>query len=153
MKAEVVELTPQIAVACKRTGVNMGNMRETIDEMCAKLLAYLSAQGKGMSGPPYLKYMDMKPDFSEFELEWGFPVAEPLPDAGEFYMTKTHGGRAIAATHKGPYHTLEEAYTAIAAYQQEHSLKNTGVYYDIYLNNPDETPEEELLTQVVCPIE
>lgn len=153
MKIEVVELTPQIAVACKRTGVNMGNIHKAIGEMTAELLACLSEQGRGMSGAPYLKYMNMAPDFSRFDIEWGFPVAEPVPVSGELYMTKTHEGRAIAVTHKGPYSTLGEAYAAIAAYEQEHSLRNTGVYYDVYLNDPDETPEEELLTQVVCPIE
>lgn len=93
MKMEVANLTPQIAVASKRTAVSMRNIHEAIGEMCGKLLAYLSEQGKEMSGPPYLKYTNMKPDFSEFDIEWGFPVADPVPDFGEFYMTKTYGGK------------------------------------------------------------
>ena len=153
MKIEVVSLTPQIAVASKRTAVTMENIHEAIGEMSARLLSYLSQQGKGMSGPPYLKYMNMSPDFSEFEIEWGFPVEKPVPASGEFYMSQTYGGRAIVATHKGPYSTLEEAYSAIMKYEREYALKNTGVYYDVYLNDADETPEDELLTQVVCPIE
>ena len=71
MKMEVANLTPQIAVASKRTAVSMRNIHEAIGEMCGKLLAYLSEQGKEMSGPPYLKYTNMKPDFSEFDIEWG----------------------------------------------------------------------------------
>ena len=153
MKIEVVSLTPQIAVASKRTAVTMENIHEAIGEMSARLLSYLSQQGKGMSGPPYLKYMNMSPDFSEFDIEWGFPVEEPVPASGEFYMSQTYGGRAIVATHKGPYSILEEAYSAIMKYEREYALKNTGVYYDVYLNDADETPEDELLTQVVCPIE
>lgn len=31
-------------------------------------------------------------------------------------------------------------------------LESTGTYYDYYLNDPDETPESELLTKVVFPI-
>ena len=152
MKMEVANLTPQIAVASKRTAVSMRNIHEAIGEMCGKLLAYLSEQGKEMSGPPYLKYTNMKPDFSEFDIEWGFPVADPVPDFGEFYMTKTYGGKAILMTHKGPYPTLERAYSAIMAYEKEHSLENTGVSYEIYLNYADKTPAEELLTQIVYPI-
>lgn len=152
MKVEVTNLTPQISVASKRTAVSMGNIHEAINEMSTKLMDYLTEQGKEMSGPPYLKYMNMKPDFSEFDIEWGFPVAESLPDTVEFYMSKTHEGKAIIATHKGSYDTLEKTYAAIMDYEKENSLENIGIFYDIYLSDPDKTPEDELLTQVVCPI-
>ena len=35
---------------------------------------------------------------------------------------------------------------------KEHSLEDTGVSYEIYLNDADKTPAEELLTQIVYPI-
>lgn len=152
MKIEVTNLIPQIAVASKRTAVTMDNIHQAINEMSRGLLAFLSQQGKEMCGPPYLKYMNMKPDCPEFDIEWGCPVTEPVPVSGEFYMTKTHEGKAIIATHKGPYSTLEKAYAAIVDYEKENSLENTGIYYDIYLNDPGKTPENELLTQVVSPI-
>jgi effector-binding domain-containing protein len=37
-------------------------------------------------------------------------------------------------------------------YAKENSLESTGIYYDYYLNDPNDTPESELLTQVVYPI-
>jgi len=152
MKIEVTDQNPQIAVAIKKTAVNMDNLHEAIDEICARLLAYLSEQGTEMSGAPYLAYMNANDDFSQFDIEWGFPVAEPVPVSGEFYMSQTHEGKAITATHKGSYNDLETTYYAIMDYAKENSLESTGIYYDYYLNDPDETPESELLTQVLFPI-
>ena len=54
--------------------------------------------------------------------------------------------------YKGAYKDIEIAYTALMAYMAENRLESTGVYYDYYLNNPADTPESELLTQVVFPI-
>ena len=152
MKIEVVNLTPQIAVAIKKTAVTMNNVHETIGEMSAKLLTCLAEQGKSMAGAPYLAYINSNDDFSKFDIEWGFPVAEPIPVSGEIYMSKTCEGKAIIATHKGSYSGLNMTYSAIIDYAKENSLECTGVAYDYYLNNPDETPENELLTQVIFPI-
>lgn len=113
MKIEVTNHPPQISVAIKRTAVSMDNLHEIIDEICAKLLAHLAEQGKEMAGAPYLVYMNGNDDFSQFDIEWGFPVAEPVPVSGEVYMSQTYEGKAITATHKGSYNDLETTYCAI----------------------------------------
>ena len=67
-------------------------------------------------------------------------------------MSKTCEGRAITATHKGPYKDIEATYIALMGYMAENKLESTGVYYDYYLNDPANVPESELLTQVVFPV-
>ena len=152
MNIEVTNQKPQIAVAIKRTAVSMGNLHQVIDEVCTKLLAYLAEQNKKMSGAPYLAYMNGNDDFSQFDIEWGFPVSEPVAVSGEFYMSQTYEGKAITATHKGSYNDLEKTYSAMMHYAKENALESTGIYYDCYLSDPDKTPESELLTQVIFPI-
>ncbi|MCL2579302.1 MAG: GyrI-like domain-containing protein [Oscillospiraceae bacterium] len=152
MQIEVADLKPQIALAMKKTGVTMDGIHKAIDEICGKLIPYLAEQGKEMTGPPYLAYMNANDDFSQFDIEWGFPVGESVPVSGECYMSQTCAGKAIVATHKGPYSELNTTYGAIMEYAKTHSLESTGVYYDYYLSDPDQTPESELLTQVVFPI-
>ena len=152
MKIEVTTLTPQIAVAIKRTAVTMDDIPEIIGEICPKLLAYIGEQGKEITGAPYLAYMNANEDYSKFDIEWGFPIAEPISVSGEMYMSKTYEGKAITAIHKGSYSTMDETYTLIMDYASANELESTGVTYDYYFNDPDETPESELLTQVVFPI-
>ncbi|MCL2753052.1 MAG: GyrI-like domain-containing protein [Defluviitaleaceae bacterium] len=152
MKIEITNLKPQIAVAMKETSLNMESVHEAIGEMAAKLMAYLAEQGKDMAGAPYLAYFNATEDFSTFDIEWGFPISEPVPNSGEIFMSQTCEGKAITAMHKGSYSGLGATYSAIMDYAKENSLNCTGVVYDYYLNNPDETPESELLTQVIFSI-
>ena len=152
MKIEMTTKQPQIAVAIKRTAVSMEKIAEAATEGYAKLMGYLTEQGKQISGAPYLAYMNANEDWSQFEIELGIPIAEPVPVQGEFYMSKNCEGKAICTTFKGAYKDLESAYCALMDYAKEKSLESTGVYYDYYLNNPADTPESELLTQVVFPI-
>ena len=152
MDIKVINQQPQIAVAIKRTAVSMDSLHQVIDEVCTKLLKHLAQLGKEMSGAPYLAYMNANDDFSKFDIEWGFPVDEPIPVSGEITMSRTYEGKAITATHKGPYGEIEKTYNALMEYAKENSLESTGVFYDYYLNNPNATPESELLTQVVFAI-
>jgi effector-binding domain-containing protein len=115
-------------------------------------MAYLSEQGKQLAGAPYLAYMNPNEDWSQFDIEWGLPIDEPVSVKGDFIMSRSYGGKALTVTHKGAYNNLEVAYNALMDYAKENSLQSTGVYYDYYLNDPNDTPESELLTQVVYPI-
>jgi effector-binding domain-containing protein len=96
----------------------------------------------------------MKPneDWSQFDIEWGMPIDEAIPVQGEFFMSRSYEGKALTVTHKGAYEDLEKTYNELVDYAKENSLESTGIYYDYYLNDPTETPESELLTQVVYPI-
>jgi len=152
MNIEIKSFEPQIAAAIKKTSISMGDFPGVLDDMSAKLMKHLSDNGKTMIGAPYLAYMNMSEDYSSFDIEWGFPVAEPIPETDEIYMSQTFGGKAITAIHKGKYNEVEATYNKVMEYQKENSLESTGVWYDYYLNDPDTVAESELLTQVLFPI-
>ena len=152
MKIEVANLEPQIAVATKKTAVNMEQIAEVATEGLTKLMEFLAKQGKEIAGAPYLAYTNCNEDFSEFDVELGIPVNEAMPATGEIFMSQTYEGRAVTTTYKGAYKGIEVAYVALMDYAKENALEMTGVYYDYYISNPADTPESELLTEVVFPI-
>ena len=152
MKIEVTSQKAQIAVAIKRTAVNMEQIAELTTDGYTRLMGYLLEQGKQIAGAPYLAYMNGNEDFSEFDIELGIPVLEAIPDQGEFYMSQTYEGKAILTVYQGAYKDIEAAYVALMNYAEENALEMTGVYYDYYISDPTDTPENELLTQVVFPI-
>jgi len=149
MEIEVTNQKAEIAIAIKAAAVNMDNMADAMDKGYKELWDYLIKLGKQASGPPYCAYTNCSEDFSIFDLEMGIPVAEAVPVQGEICLGKTHEGKAVCTTYKGPYKEIEAAYTALMEYLPKNSLESTGVYYDFYLNNPADTPESELLTKVV----
>ena len=152
MKVEVTNQQPQIAVATKKTAVSMEQIAEVSTTGYTELMAYLAKQSKQIAGAPYLAYMNANEDFSKFDVELGIPVSETIPVEGEFFMSQTYEGKAISTMYKGAYKDIEVAYAALMDCAKENALEMTGVYYDYYINDPDETPENELLTQVVFPI-
>lgn len=148
MTIEMMEQKAELAVVYKERA-SMDNMSAVMDKGLNMAYGLLKEQGKQPAGAPFCCYTNASEDFSAFDLELGFPVTEEIPVKGELHMRKTIGGKALTATHKGSYASLETTYTAMMQYVSENSLEMTGVYYDWYLNDPDNTPEDELLTKVV----
>ena len=152
MKIEVTNQQPLIAAAIKVTAMGMDKMVEAMSAAYTKIIEYIAEQGKQMAGAPYCCYTNCSEDFSQFDMEFGIPVNEAVAASGEIIMSRTYEGKAVIGTHKGSYKTLEAAYTALMDYVKENSLELTGAYYDYYISDPADTPEDELLTQVVFPV-
>ena len=152
MNIEITNQSPVIAAAIKVTAMGMDKMVEAMDAGYTKLMGYIAEQGKQIAGAPYCCYTNANEDFSRFDMEFGIPVNEAVAASGEIFMSQTCESKAVTATHKGAYKDLEATYTALMDYVKENSLELTGVYYDYYISNPADTPESELLTQVVFPI-
>ena len=151
MKVEVKEMQGKIALAVKEKAT-MENIAAVMDEGYKKILGYLGSIGQYPVCAPYACYMNCSPDFCEFDLEMGFPVSAEVPVKDDLFMSKSFEGKAATVMYKGAYKDIEPAYVALMEYMAANSLESTGVYYDYYLNDPDNVPEEELLTEVVFPI-
>jgi effector-binding domain-containing protein len=151
MNISIVDQKAELALAYKEHAT-MENLMAVVDKGYTAVLNHLAKIGKQPVGAPYLAYFNCAEDFSEFDLEMGYPVAEDVPVENELYMSKTYEGKGVTATHKGSYSTLDDTYTAMMKFIEENSLELTGFYYDYYLNDPADTPESELLTKVVIPI-
>ena len=152
MSIKITNQKSQTAVAVKKESATMAEISVLATEGLQKVFGFLSQQGVEIAGAPYLAYKNGNADFTRFDIELGIPINEEIAVNGEFFINKTCEGKAVAVTHKGAYKDVEPAYTALMEYVAENKLESTGVYYDYYLNNPADTPERELLTQVVFPI-
>jgi effector-binding domain-containing protein len=85
--------------------------------------------------------------YAAFSLPKGVEPAAPLKvyqiPAGEFLKT----------VHKGSYEESEQTWRALFEWAEGHGIKfSDGPAGEIYLNSPDQVPEEELLTEIYIPI-
>ena len=108
---------------------------------------YLEELGESPSGAPFAGYYNM--DMQNLDLEIGFPVASVLAGRGEIQSGHIPGGKAATTIYTGPYNAIEPAYNALTAFIQKNGHKATGVTYEFYLNDPGETPAEELQTKIL----
>lgn len=153
MNIEVVEQKAELTLAYKEH-TTMENLVASMDKGLNAVDHYLKELAEKPTGAPYAAYLNVNEDedFAEFDLEMGFPIAREVPVKDELFISRTYEGRVVTTTHKGSYQTLEEAYCAVMEYIAQNSLEPVGIYYDYYLNDPSNTPEEDLLTKVVIPV-
>jgi effector-binding domain-containing protein len=152
MNIEIINKESEIAVAIKFEAVKFTQMADVMVKGYQKLFDYVTKCGKQIAGVPYCKYTNGSENYMKWDIELGIPVSEPLPEQGEIYMSKTCEGKALTAMHKGAYKDIEKTYAPMMQYLAENKLESTGIYYDYYLSNPDNTPESELLTKVIFPL-
>ena len=64
----------------------------------------------------------------------------------------TPAGRVLHFRHTGPYSKLRDSYGRMMAYMEQEGLKIGAPTWEVYLNDPSKTPEDELLTDVFVSI-
>jgi len=65
------------------------------------------------------------------------------------------GGEYAVVTHKGPYARLEDTYRDVMGQwlpQSGREVREAAPCFEVYLNDPEKTPEAELLTDVYVPL-
>jgi len=62
------------------------------------------------------------------------------------------GWRTVSHIHKGPCYDVGVAHEVVHEYMAREGLSVAGVCREVYLNDPNETHEEELLTAVQVPV-
>ncbi len=111
---------------------------------------YLEELGEPPSGAPFAGYYNM--DMQNLDLEIGFPVAKQLTGRGEIQSGHIQEGKVATTIYTGPYNAIEPAYNALTAFIQDNGYEAIGVAYEFYLNDPSETPVEELQTRILFPL-
>ncbi len=120
-------------------------------EAMGEVMALVQELGLTMEGPPGGVYYNSPGEVPEEELLWEvrIPVAEGAEDEG----IKTREAREVAATvHSGSYHEIGASYDALRRWIEAQGYQIAGPAEEIYLNNPQEVPPEELLTEVRLPV-
>lgn len=133
-----------------RTTTTMAGLPLLIGQNYHKLAQYLEQIGEQLADMPYTAYYKM--DMTNMDVEMGFPVARPLPGQDEIKAGEIPEGLYASGLFKGSYSGLESMYSEMFKWVESQGLQATGIYYEFYLNSPQEVPESELLTRVEWPV-
>ncbi|MHB1134443.1 MAG: GyrI-like domain-containing protein [Chloroflexota bacterium] len=130
-----------------RRQVAVQNMPQTLGQAWGAIMQYLGELGEQPAGAPYVAYHNM--DMQNLDIEAAFPVARPLPGRGDVQAGELPAGRYATCVHAGPYNELGMTYEALTKYMAEQGQQPVGVAYEVYLNDPQTTPPQDLQTQVL----
>jgi AraC family transcriptional regulator len=81
-------------------------------------------------------------------------VSRPVTPEGEFAVVEIDGGSYAIATHKGPYHDLAKTYQRVYGgwLPQSGYEPRDAPSFEQYLNSPQNTQPEDLLTVIHVPV-
>jgi AraC family transcriptional regulator len=81
-------------------------------------------------------------------------VSRPIEPQGEFGVMELAGGRYAVTTHRGPYESLSQTYQRLYGTwlpRNCHEVRDVPAFEE-YLNSPQNTKPEDLLTKIWVPI-
>jgi effector-binding domain-containing protein len=133
-----------------KTRCSVETLPGVLGEAFEKVMSYLSRISKAPVGPPYVAYFNE--DMQDLEIEIGFPVAEILEGDGQVVASEIPAGKFASTVHTGPYQEIATAYNRLTVWVEEQSAEPAGTAYEIYLNDPADTPPEALQTLILFPL-
>jgi effector-binding domain-containing protein len=147
-----VKEIPAQHVAVLRKHASMATIGQDVSSGFAELGRVVAMAGVPIVGPPFLVMFDPAEE-TEGDMELAFPIATPFPGTGEVEGREV-GAMTVASTvHRGPYEEIMPAYHTVAGWIQEHGHEVIGPPREVYLSDPQETPDPaDYLTEVQFPI-
>ncbi len=150
-KPELKEVASQLILGIRfRTSTE--KIQGDIGAKFGALFAYLGDLGQPPAGIPLALYYGEDFDPNDFEMELCVPVSSLPEGRGEIVAHELPGGTVVSTIHKGPYGTMEETYAFLGAWVKENGYRYTGPAREIYMNDPSQVPESELLTELQHPV-
>jgi effector-binding domain-containing protein len=148
-QCELKERTKQPTLTI-RTTTSVQHLSDVLGKAYGEIFQYLGSMGEAPTGPPFVVYYNM--DMENLDIGIGFPVAKELPDEGKIQAEEIPAGKYASCLYTGPYDDIGDAYDALTAWVEENDYEATGLAYEFYLNDPSETPPEELQTHILFPL-
>ena len=146
---ELRERQPQPTLVI-RTRSSVQDMPQVLGQAWGAVMQYAGQAGHQPSGAPFVAYHNM--DMQDLDLEIGFAFAQKLNGEGEVLAGEIPGGKAAGCVHVGPYDQLPATYSALMKWMEANGHTPCGAAYESYLNDPHNTPPEELQTDIFFPL-
>lgn len=151
---EAVDVEPQLVLGMRKRG-----KYRDIGEMIPAICSFAEGRRIGLVGAPIFICHESAEEAIEADrqgnadLEVAVPVAERCEAPEGFRCYELPGGKMARIVHTGPYGKCGPAYGKLFAWIEESGKKVSGPTREVYVNDPNEVPEEEIRTEIYAPIE
>ena len=122
-----------------------------IQEICTTMLQ--QTQGGHMCGPPMVLYHDGEHKEEDADVEVAIPITGRVTVDPRFEIKTWEPHRAVSLIHKGRYPLIGQAWGHMGKYLVENGIRCSAPCRELYLNDPCNTPEDDLLTELQSPME
>jgi effector-binding domain-containing protein len=143
------DLEPVLALV-HRAPVKMETIADGIGGAFGVLMAHGATQDVTWAGPPFVLYPSACE--GEFEIAVCMPVVPGAEGGESTTVEEVPGGLCASTVHKGPYGEVGKAYVALQKWMTDNGRRPAGMVREVYLNDPQTVPPEELLTEIDWPV-
>jgi len=151
----VIKEIPELRVISKREkGTFVVTIGKLIGEICACVSSPENQRNRvKATGPIMFLCHDEEYKETGADIEIALPVSgRILVEDPNMEIKILPAIRAASVIYRGPYPGVEAGYNRIFSYAEENNLETLIPSRELYLNDPAEIPEEELMTEVQIPI-
>ena len=131
---------------------------DQVGEVWEKLLVFLGKEGLLGGGPQFIGVCHDDPAVTapdRIRYDACVTVDQSFRPAGEIGVQTLPGGNYAVLTHFGPYNKLGASYATLLGQWLPRSGRNlrTSPCFEMYLNSPESTEPEDLITDLYAPLE
>ena len=151
----IINVTPQLVLGMRKRGPY-----KNIGIMIPQLCQFAAQNGVQMIGPPLFICHEMSPEEAvkadkenNADVEVAIPIAQRGKETEEITCYELPEAKMAKIVHKGPYHEETATYEKLFAWLETNDKTVVGPFREIYLNDPHEVSEEELLIEIYAPID
>jgi AraC family transcriptional regulator len=119
-------------------------------KLYGEIVKWLRQKQLRIAGPPFGWFYDNPEEVPANKLrsEVGFPFKGEAKSEGKVEIKKVPAQEVLSIIHKGSYHEVGPAYAALFRCAKEKGYIPQGCPMEIYLNDPAQVSERDLLTEV-----
>ncbi len=145
----------QRIVGKKGTGPYSETISRLMPDLCGQLFSEENQKNSlKITGPFMTLYYDCEYREKDATLECVVPIAGRIALSDPAMEVRNlPGGNVLSLIHKGSYSKLHEAWSRIGAFAEEREYISNGLHREVYLNDPQEVSEEDLLTELQIPVD
>jgi AraC family transcriptional regulator len=127
---------------------------EQLSELFGEVVEWVMTKGLQITEPPYGLYYNSPMEVAEEELKFevGIPFIGEAHGKGRIHVKEIPAHQVLSTIHKGPYSEVSPVYAALADYAVKNGYEIVGPPLEIYLSNPMEVRESELVTEIQFPV-
>lgn len=151
----VIKEIPALRVLAKR---EQGSIAETIHKLTDELMTIVSSPENQrhkarVSGPFIIMCYGEEFDMANADVEVAIPIIGPV-EVGDpnIEIKKLPAVRVLSAVHKGSHELLHVTYKDLFDYMAKDGLEFQAPARELFLNNPHDRAEEELMTEIQLPV-
>lgn len=147
---KIMKTKEQAGIAV-REKVQFADIGPAMGRMFGEVAGYMMQKGLPMMGAPFCYYYSW--DDGQVDMEVGFPSSSKIREDGKLHNFSLPALKAAHMTHVGPYEKLMESYQKMEKQMKEQGLKPAAQMWEVYLNDPNTTRPEALITELYWPVD